>query len=138
MLLLCILQKCLLLRSKFIEKWICGTFFYSEVLLQRFPTKACRFNQNYLPIGFCYLACPLFESFSVFHHSHKKRKDCRETRAELAVLCIYVENQAILDPITGHQNVNKPNSRAARTVYGPIFLPFYKIIVSFFIFSVKM
>ena len=35
---------------------------------------------------------------------------------------------------TGHQNINKPKSRAARTVYGPIFLPFYKIIVSFFSF----
>ena len=33
---------------------------------------------------------------------------------------------------TGHQNVNKPKSRAARTVYGPIFFTFYKIIVSFF------
>ena len=31
---------------------------------------------------------------------------------------------------TEHQNVNKPTSRAARTVYEPIFLPFYKIIVS--------
>ena len=35
---------------------------------------------------------------------------------------------------TGYQNVNKPKSRAARTVYGLIFLPFYKIIVSFFSF----
>ena len=35
---------------------------------------------------------------------------------------------------TGHQNINKPKSRAARTVYGLIFLPFYKIIVSFFSF----
>ena len=35
---------------------------------------------------------------------------------------------------TGDQNVNKPKSRAVRTVYGPIFLPFYKIIVSFFFF----
>ena len=34
----------------------------------------------------------------------------------------------------GHQNVNKPKSRAARTVYGLIFLPFYKIIASFFSF----
>ena len=33
-----------------------------------------------------------------------------------------------------HQNVNKPKSRAARTVYVPIFLPFYKIIVSIFSF----
>ena len=36
---------------------------------------------------------------------------------------------------TGRQNVNKPKSRAERTVYGLIFLPFYKIIVSFFSFS---
>ena len=35
---------------------------------------------------------------------------------------------------TGHQNVNKPKSREARTVYGLIFLPFYKIIASFFSF----
>ena len=33
-----------------------------------------------------------------------------------------------------HQNVNKQKGRAARTVYGPIFLIFYKIIVSFFSF----
>ena len=33
----------------------------------------------------------------------------------------------------GHQNVNKPKSRAARNVYELIFLPFYKIIVSFFL-----
>ena len=35
---------------------------------------------------------------------------------------------------TGHQNVNKPKSRAAKTVHGLIFLPFYKIIASFFSF----
>ena len=35
---------------------------------------------------------------------------------------------------TGHQNVNKPKSRAAGTVYGLIFLPFYQIIVSLFSF----
>ena len=40
---------------------------------------------------------------------------------------------------TGDQNGNKPKSRAARTIYGAIFLPFYKIIASFFfLFSVKM
>ena len=33
------------------------------------------------------------------HHSHKKQKDGRETRAGLAVLRSYVENQAILEPI---------------------------------------
>ena len=37
-----------------------------------------------------------------------------------------------------HQNVSKPNKRAPRIVYGPIVLPFYVIIVSFFFFSVKM
>ena len=33
-----------------------------------------------------------------------------------------------------HQNVNKSKSRTARTVHGPIFLPFYKINGSFFAF----
>ena len=32
-------------------------------------------------------------------HGHKKRKDNLKTRAQPAVLCIYVENQAVLDPI---------------------------------------
>ena len=32
-------------------------------------------------------------------HSHKKRKDSLETRAKPAVLCVYVENQAIIEPI---------------------------------------
>ena len=32
---------------------------------------------------------------------------------------------------TVHQNVNKPKSRADRTVYGPIFSPFYVIIIHF-------
>ena len=30
-----------------------------------------------------------------------------------------------------YQNENKPKSRTASTVYGPIFLPFYIVIVSF-------
>ena len=33
-----------------------------------------------------------------------------------------------------HQNVNKPKIRAARTVNGPIFSPFYVIIIRFFFF----
>ena len=33
------------------------------------------------------------------NHSYKKRKGSLETRAELAVLCTYVENQATLKPI---------------------------------------
>ena len=31
--------------------------------------------------------------------NHKKRKDSLETHAEPAVLCVYVKNQAILEPI---------------------------------------
>ena len=37
--------------------------------------------------------------FPFSNHSHKKRKDSLETRDELADLRIYVENQAILEPI---------------------------------------
>ena len=71
------------------------------------------------------------------YHSHKKRKDSPETRAELAFLRSYVEKQAILEPILLYRasNVNKPKSWAASTVYGSILLPFYKITVSFFSFS---
>ena len=32
-------------------------------------------------------------------HTRKKREDILETRAELAVLPLFVENQAILEPI---------------------------------------
>ena len=35
----------------------------------------------------------------LLNHSHKKRKDSLETRAERVVLCAYVENHAILEPI---------------------------------------
>ena len=34
-----------------------------------------------------------------YDHSHKKRKDNLETRAEQAVLQAYIENQTILEPI---------------------------------------
>ena len=33
-----------------------------------------------------------------YYYSHKNRKDSLETRTESAVLCIFVENQAILEP----------------------------------------
>ena len=54
-------------------------------------------------------------SLEGFSLNHKRRKDSLETRAEVAVLHTYIENQAILEPRL-------------------IFLPFYKIIVSFFSF----
>ena len=37
------------------------------------------------------------------NHSHKKRKDSLETRAEVAVICTNVENQAMLEPILLYQ-----------------------------------
>ena len=37
--------------------------------------------------------------FAHIKHSHKKRKDSLETRVELVVLYVYVENPAILEPI---------------------------------------
>ena len=72
----------------------------------------------------------------LFIHSHKKRKDSLETRAELAVLRTYVENQAIPEPIRLYRasKCKQTKEQAARTVYGLIFLLFYKIIVSFFSF----
>ena len=65
-------------------------------------------------------------NLTTFNHSNKKRKDSLETRAELAVLRIYVENQAILEPILLYQasNANKTKRRAARTVYELIFFTF--------------
>ena len=42
-------------------------------------------------------------NLTTFNHSHKKRKDSLGTRAELALLRTYVENQAILEPILLYQ-----------------------------------
>ena len=71
-----------------------------------------------------------------FLHSHKKRKDSLEARAELAVLRT-LRTKLYQNPFffTRYQIVNKLKSRAARTVYGPISLPFYKIIFRFFFLS---
>ena len=63
-----------------------------------------------------------------------------KTRAELAVLRTYFENQAILEPILLYRasKCKQTKEQGSWTVYEPIFLPFCKIIVSFFLFSVKM
>ena len=45
-----------------------------------------------------YFQVALF-NVALFDHSHKKRKDSLETRAELTVLRTYTENQAILEPL---------------------------------------
>ena len=46
----------------------------------------------------------LIISRSYFDHSHKKWKDSLETRAKLAVLRSYVENQAMLERILLYQS----------------------------------
>ena len=46
-------------------------------------------------------------------HSHKKRKDSLETRAELAVLRAYVENEAILEPILFYRASTKQTNQRA-------------------------
>ena len=79
-----------------------------------------------------------FISSKIWHqHSHKKRKDSLETRAELAVLRTYDENQAILECIFLYHasKCKQTKEQAAKTVYGTISLPFYVIIIIFFFFS---
>ena len=48
-----------------------------------------------------------------------------ETRDELAVLCVYIENQAILEPILIYHasKYKQTQKQVARTVYGPICVP---------------
>ena len=67
-------------------------------------------------------------------HGHKKRKDCLETRTELAVLRTYVENQAILELILLYRRSKCKQTKEQGTVHKPVILPFYKIIGSFFSF----
>ena len=80
----------------------------------------------------------------------KITKTSRKSKQKLTILCHYQHSHKkqivwklgpnwpfyALNPFffTRHQNVHKPKSRAARTVYGLIFLPFYKTIVRFFLF----
>ena len=70
-----------------------------------------------------------------FYHSHKKRIVWKHgPNRPFCVLMLRTKLYYNPFLFTEDQNVNKPKSRAARIVYGPIFLPFYKIIVSFFSF----
>ena len=59
-----------------------------------------------------------------------------ETRAELAVPRTYVENQAILGPILFYRasKCKQTKEQGSKTIYVPIFLPSYVIIISFFSF----
>ena len=69
------------------------------------------------------------------YHSLKKRIVWKP-RPNWSFYAVMLRTKLYQNPFlfTGDQNVNKPKSRATRTVNGPIFLPFYKITVSFFLF----
>ena len=71
----------------------------------------------------------------VSYHSHKKRIVCKHG-PNRSFYALMLRTKLCWNPFffTGDQNVNKPKIRAARTVYEPIFLAFYKIIVSIFSF----
>ena len=69
-------------------------------------------------------------------HSYKKQKDSLEIRAELAFLRIYVEKKAILEPILFYwtSKFKQTKDQGSKDCLWSHFLPFYKIIVSFFSF----
>ena len=73
------------------------TKFYKEVLKQR----------------------KIFET--LWNHCHKKGKDSLEIQAKLALLCVYVENQAILELILLYRTskCKQTYKQGERTVYGP-------------------
>ena len=80
-----------------------------------------------------------FDFFKIFFnegkHSHKKRIVWKHG-PNLPFYAVMLRTKLYQNSFffTGDQNVSKSKSRAARTFNGPIFLPFYKIIVSFFSF----
>ena len=76
--------------------------------------------------------------FDYYHHSHNKQI-VRKHRPNWLFYAFMLRTKLYQNPFffIGHQNVNKPKSRAKRTVYRLIFLTFYKIIFSFFLFYVK-
>ena len=75
------------------------------------------------------------KSDCLFNHSHKKQIVWKD-EPNWSFYVFMLTTKLYYNPFffTGHQNVNNSKSRAARTVYGLIFLPFYKIIVSIFSF----
>ena len=69
------------------------------------------------------------------HHSHKKRIVWKH-EPNWPFYAFMLRTKLYQNPFffNGDRNVNKPRSRAARIVYRPIYLPFYKNIVCFFSF----
>ena len=70
----------------------------------------------------------------MYFHSHQKQIVWKH-RPNWSFYALMLRTKLCYNPFffTGHQIVNKPKNRAAKTVHGLIFLPFYKIIVSFFL-----
>ena len=64
-----------------------------------------------------------------YNHSHKRQVVWKHG-PNWPFFALMLRTKLYQNPFffTRHQNVNKPKSRAARTVYGLIFLPFYKTI----------
>ena len=60
----------------------------------------------------------------VFNHNHKKRKDSLEAWAKQAVLCAYVENQAMPEPILLYR-ASKYKQRKGRAIKTVCELPSY-------------
>ena len=88
---------------------------------------------SYLLKNFYYQIIRLEQSRS--HHSHKKRNDSLEIRAEPAVLCVYDENHTILEPILLYRasKCKQTKKQGSKTVYGPTFLPSCETNISVFL-----
>ena len=76
--------------------------------------------------------------YLLLEHSHKKRKDSLETRAELTVPRTYVENQAILKPILLISKCKQTKEQGSEDcLWTHIFYLFIRL-SAFFLFYVKM
>ena len=112
--------------------WLYGGF--TEIQSNRRRKKLYRTNQasNFLEGSFNFSSrtCP-----SIFTHSHKEWIVWKHA-PNWPFCTLMLRTKLYQNPFffTGDQIVTKSKSRAVRIVYGPIFLPFYKIIVSFFSF----
>ena len=116
-------------------KLICNFFIlrtYAFVRPPRMQTHAFAFalliSYDQVIIWSCLRLVLYFGNLVDWKHSYKKK------------IRTYVENEAILEPLPLYHawkyfSMNKSNSRAARTVYGPMFLLFYVISVFFFFLS---
>ena len=78
---------------------------------------------------------------NLLKHSHKKRKDSLETRAKLVVLCVYVENQGMLEPILLYRASKCKQTKEQGSkdcLWTHIFTLLRDYYTFFFLFSAKM